>query len=278
MRLLITAQHLFLQNRCNLRNPVKIAILVLLLVILSGCSSLNNSQTLPTPSAECAVLPDWKGIFPGKTTREEVVQLLKRPAKFGIENHKGQMVTYFAYPIESGTVKNYFMDKIFFDARGVVDWMEIAAVDRDENVLEVSEISQQLGDKLDTIYANTNYNPAYKQYDVIGGPDQVYVWANCGVALLAIPYCHLQKGTNQISCDDYDTAEDQGDKNKLTPLESPPFYEGGERENNKNALIVMKIMYPPTSYGGYKENYMFKIPYVGWNFWEKLIKEHNSEQ
>lgn len=253
--------------------PISVVVLFLIL-ILTGYLLLQKEENLPSTSVKCPLIGEWQGIIPGKSNQRDVISKLGIPYSRGFRIYDEQIYFFYSYRIPNGIIQKYVMDKVFFNLRGTVIWMEIGMADRDRKIHEVSEVSRLIGNELDTVYINNNFNPAdyspnYVR-DVLGGPDQVYVWANCGTVLLAIPSYH---GDQQMIV----TNEKTITKKDLTTSQ-PPIYHLGGIELNGDAFLVIKFLFPPTSYDGFKNKFLHKIPYYGWGYWENMVTEYNSNK
>jgi hypothetical protein len=216
------------------------------------------------------VFLDWQGIIPGKSTRQDVIDILGKPDKKGIKRfYDGRFIPYYQYNVEGGVVSNFVQDRIFFRSGGVVDWMQIVVSDRDGTFHGGQEIIGQLGNVLDNISSNDNSVPNSNQWEVIGGIDRIWVWSECGLALIAFD-CSPSQEAGKLTC-----PEREGWWEPSTPIPgitlrhaNPSASEGAPV--NPNAAILMKFLFPPTNYAGFIENYGYRIPF---GIWDEYINQ-----
>ena len=251
-----------------------------LLVFLSSCTVLKERQVLAAPTMSCESSLDWKGIIPGKSSQSEVINKLGHPLESGTIKYEDGEYKYLSYPIDKGIVKDFIKaDRIFFTADGIVSWIETVVGDRDGQLHEATETSTHLGNDLDSIFFNINYKPTSKTKpngwgDILGGPDQIYVWSYCGLAIIALPGCH-PNSSGQIVCST-ETLATQEPSNPLLVINEPPYNIGGQISTDPNSIILYQYYFPPTSYQDFKEYILNKIAYYGWSYWDKFIYEYNS--
>lgn len=224
----------------------------------------QNIVTLPPPETECQVDLSWHGLIPGQSTREDAVKQLGEPTEKGKMKFGHKKISYFAYKVGGGEISKYGFDRIFFRANGVIDWMEIIEADRDGEFEMVFETVMQLGNTIDVFYTNNNYRPDSSFYDVLGGPDHIYVWAECGLVLDTLSSTYSQPfHANVLEC-----SKNEGVKNKLCNLVTRypnPYNFGGNSVPDVSDIVLMKFYFRPTSYNGFTDYYMYKIPYRTWD-------------
>ena len=244
--------------------------------LIAGCAIATPAPPLPTPEAHCPMTLDWHGLVAGRSTRQEVVQVLGNPTRQGNQQFDGRRVSYYAYNLAGGSVASFAEDQVFFLPNGIVDWMQVVVADRDGEFHTVPELADQVGYTLDTVYWNNNYNPANQpQCDVLAGPDQLYVWSECGVILDVLPFC-TPTASGGLKCSGVSNSLDQTSA-MSGPLKlrqrSPDPVDGAL--DVTNSTILMKILIPPTSYDGFKTTYMYKIPFGRWDDYVNKVLWHN---
>ncbi len=151
--------------------------------------------------------------------------------------------SYFGYSLEGGVASELVEDRVFFQSE-VVSWIVQIVADRDGQMHTLQEAVDILGPTLDSIYVNNDYVPGRGQYDVLVGPDQIYVWAECGVAISAawdsatayFPGLQIRHPTNLESA--------------LRP--TPDI----------GAEMLFMFLFPPTSFDGFVSHYQDKIPFL----------------
>jgi hypothetical protein len=127
------------------------------------------------------VVLDWRGITPGESTRQDVINALGTPDHVGTKQFGDSRVSFYEHKVEGGVIAEFARDRVFFRSDEVVAWLEVVVADRDGTFHTVQEMIDQLGEVLDVVYWNNNYNPSSRQFDVLAGPDQLYVWSECGL-------------------------------------------------------------------------------------------------
>ena len=94
------------------------------------------------------------------------------------------------------------------------------------------------------------------QYDVHLGPDDIYVWAECGLAVGAI-----SPPLEEPSIDAHITIRRPGSVEFLQP-EGPSM----------NAEIMFKFFFPQTSFSGFEEFYRDKVPFFLIYIWKDYLE------
>lgn len=237
--------------------------LVFLIGIVSStaCANIEKTVNLPPPESKCMVEFDWHGLRPGQSTREDVEEALGMPFKKGKLSFDDRNISYYTYEVKGGEISKYAFDRIFFRSDGLVDWMEIIEADRNEKFVPVSDEVKQLGNEIDTIYLNNNYRPQNPFPDVVAGPDHIYVWSECGLALDVIPSTYSQAfQADAIQCQ----PENTNDLCNLTTRHPNPYNVGKDPQPDANSVVLMRFYFQPTSYEGFTQSYIYKIPYGLW--------------
>lgn len=225
-------------------------------VLLMACSSpVPPNSSLPTPEFACQTALDWKGIVPGQSTRRDVVRILGEPARKGSERYVDGRVSFYAYRIEDGAIAGLAEDRIFFGKDGVVAWIEATVADRDGQTHTIQEIVEQLGTTLDQVYVNNDLRLP-DQYDIHAGPDQIYVWAGCGLAVSAV----------SPIVDEHPTASSLIVRYPLSPSNSL------QQTPNVDDVIMFKFFFPRTSFAGFEEFYRDKVPFYLTYIWGEYLQ------
>ena len=226
---------------------------ILLLVLLVACSSpVPPSSSLPTPEFACQQSVDWRGIVPEESTRQDVVRILGKPSRKGNERYVDGRVPFYAYGIEDGAMAGLVEDRVFFDRDGVVAWIEASVADRDGRTYTIEEITKQLGTTLDQVYVNNDYRLP-DQYDAHAGPDDIYVWAECGLAVGA----GLLEGIEQPSTASFAIRH---------PVQAEDLFTPTPRVED---IVFFKLFFPPTSWTGFAEFYKDKVPFYVYYIWSE---------
>jgi hypothetical protein len=251
------------------------------MILCTGCEVIGENPSLSAPALSCPARLTWKGITPGVSSEKDVINLLGQPAMIGIAKFENVRVRYYAYPVESGFVKEFLPeDRVYFTSAGVVGWVQTVSGDRDAKIHEVKEIADQLGYSLDTVLMNQSYKPNSKTslsqgvFDVHGGPDHIYIWAHCGMAVLGLPGWHPDPSGQIVYSPESISSENT--PQDLLVLREPFEYNADQRIANSHSIVLVQYFFPPTSYNDFKEYFYTKIYYRGSGFWDGFIKKYNQ--
>lgn len=216
-------------------------------LLLAACSpGVRSGLVLPTPEYECRAVQDWKGIVPGQSSKHDVVSALGKPTRVAGMRfaHDPQPYYYYAYLIEDGNTAGLIEDRIFFSRDGTVSWIEATVTDQYGQPLTIEDIVEEVGATLDQVYVNNNFRSP-KQPFVKAGPDQIYVWAECGLAVSAeSPFLG-----------------DSGMPPKLSLRHPVPSSDSIQPAPAVWATVLFKFLFPPTSYDGFVKFYEKKVPF-----------------
>jgi hypothetical protein len=245
----------------QLKNKRWLILAILLAVVSMIVYGLVRSKMIvPPPKLSCTTETDWRGIRPGVTTRQEVMEILGPPAQTGsLKFRDGKNIPFVAYPIEGGLIANYFSDRIFFRGDDRVDWIEEAIGDRSGEFVKAQEAVNEFGTTLDAVYESNSLNPfAWWQYDVITDPAEVMVWSECGIAVIASLVDDNQVGSSLLS------------------------YRYSEKTNvvisKLDGFVYMRFYFQPTTYPYFKKEYAHRIPYGVWRYYSfELSKIYNNK-
>ena len=255
------------QKRFRKQTLIKLfCILALSLIIINWGRNVFIEPVLipPLPDRSCPIVVDWRGVLSGQSTRQDIVNLLGKPDRRGfrwLPNRK--FSPYYSYDVLSGSIAKFAQDRIFFRSDGTVDWVEAIIADRDGGFHSVQETVDQLGSTLDIVYANNNYNPFLRyQYDVLAGPDLIYVWSECGLAMIDLPCCSPIGEKDKLGCPEQSESDETPSSICGLTLRQPNPFPGARVPSIRlDAAVLMRFQFPPTSYEGFVEYYMYKIPY-----------------
>ncbi len=237
-------------------------------ILAIACVPIQKERFLPTPEADCPIIINWRGIIPGQSTQRNVTDALGHPSQRGVEQFGEQRIPFYSYPVEGGVVADYVQDRIFFRSDGTVNWIEVVVADRDGTFHIAQETIDQLGNTLDTVYMNNNYNPSNSfPIDVLAGPDQIYIWSECGLALSVLATCSVSD-SDKLRCtysDDVGNSEDTTSTSLV--LRYPNPHSSSEPIPDVNNVVLMKFLFSPTSYDGFDEFYRYNIPFGIWDIY-----------
>jgi hypothetical protein len=246
--------------------PSKFLLMIVLAIFLVSCQSTSYVQ-LPTPSAACPSQFSWRGLQPGISTKEDVITVLGNPENIEQNKYDQKKVLTFTYRLGEGYLNDLLVTRILFRQDGIIDSLEVPASQGDIHFRSTMDIYNELG-AIDTIYTNNNYNPAYSTLDVKGGPAKVFVWSKCGLAVLGIPNYSID-GNQQIT--PLSKKETGQLPDPLEVLYPPPFNAESETISSFEAAILMEILFIPTTYEGFINQYLYYLPYIDWILWDKII-------
>jgi hypothetical protein len=148
--------------------------------------SLDPSKEvkLEAPESTCQTTPvPWQGLVPGQSTKTDMITALGQPIQTTRVNRRESI---FVYP---PTMRHGFGNVILL-RDDVVDWVDVWVADLDGSFHTLAEFVQVYGNTLDRVYEN-------RLGDVIG-PGQVYVWSECGVALIAVSEQWVKRPYDEI--------------------------------------------------------------------------------
>jgi len=252
IKLLLCNKHIFLRT---------LLFIYIVSFSITSCISKRYDVFLPPPSESCPIKMNWNSIIPGVSTRQDVVNQLGNPNKKGkIKFPDGNIISFYTYEVEGGAISKFVQNRIFFRSSNIVDWIEVVIADQDGQFHTVKEIVDQLGNLLDIIYTNDDYNPYNKfQYDVIAGPDQVYVWSECGLALLVLKD-YKKSDSHKLEFSPVGHNDPQIFKMRYPRLDTI-----GRPVKDLDRVIMMEFLFEPTNFDSFENKYHFKIPYGLWD-------------
>ena len=240
-------------------------------LLVAACKAPEMREPLPATDVTCPETLNWRGIVPGKSSRQDVMSILGSPSQVGNEKFGNKSMSFYAYKIDGGIVSRYAQDRIFFRSDGIVDWIEEVVADRNGAFLPAQAMIDQVGSTIDTAYVNSNYDPTDQfPVDVLAGPDQIYVWSECGLALDMLEFCFPSKlgGIKCLPPEDH-IKPGAGVPTGVT-LRYPNPYPGVEPVTGAENAVLMRFLFPPTSYKGFTDFYMHKIPF---GVWDAFLRE-----
>ncbi len=255
----------------NKRILSKILILFLFFSFLMiGCTPKRPNINALAPIYTCPKSLDWKTINPGVSTRQQVIEILGKPAQKGRIKFPDKAISYYGYPIEGGIIAKYAQHRIFFRSDGKVDWIEEIVADSDGDFHTVQETVDQVGATLDTVYNNSDRDWFTEfQYDIIDGPDQIYVWSECGLALLVLRDI-TRSGPNELAFSPASIDDPQ-----ILTLRIPDLFASALPVKDLNRVVMMKFLFQPTNFIGFLELYIYRIPYGPWDEFLKGRSQDN---
>jgi hypothetical protein len=243
--------------------------IIFMSLLLTACTSAAPA-IIPSAERPCKSTVNWQGLIPGQSTTKDVIRILGNPSEKGKVKFENKRISYYAYDVDGGVIADYAKHRIFFTKNGVIDWMEIIEADHTDTAETAFDIVSLLGNELDVVYSNNNFRPGETFYDVIGGPTSIYVWSECGAAIEALPSSEASYfGTIETGCEKGHSSPQTcilSFRHRYPPLHPYPHYD-------VNSIVLMKFYFRPTSYQGFADYYMYKIPFRTWGEYLRALGE-----
>jgi hypothetical protein len=230
---------------------VFISLLSLMLLLLSGCQSglPSGDAKLKAPEETCKTSPaSWQGIMPGRSTKSDVVNILGQPIA---KQHLSENKETFLYPPFIYVPGDSRGNSIVFRPDGAVDWIDVWVSNSDGKFHTVFETVEQYGSNLDVVYANGVAD--------MSGPDQVYVWSECGIAITAVDKSYVRRSADEILPL---AGPVQIDKYQLTFRHPVLVKSSYQTKADVNDIVVRQFLFQPTSFDPFREFYADWIPYL----------------
>ena len=232
---------------------------LLILMILTGCYSSwsSNDLKLAAPESVCQTsLVSWNGIIPGQSTKADVEKILGEPADKGYSRRWQR--DFFIYPPIVTLVKTSYGNMIVFRDDNVVDWIDIWVSNSDGKFHAIAEATEQYGATLDQVYVSGAFD--------FFGPEQVYVWSECGIALTAVADGYVKRSEEEI----LPLNASIGTENLRLSFRHPVHPEDIQPKPNVEHIIVRKFLFQPTNFASFEEFYAGQIPYLSDNRFYRL--------
>ncbi len=251
-----------------------LVILIIQVVLSTACTSQRDPINPPPIAFDCQNKDNWQGIIPGVTTKREVVEILGKPDKESIVERDGLSILVLEYDINSGIVAEYAKDKIYFKEDDVVLWIEEIVADRDGKFVPISMEIEKYGKLVNTVYENNNYVPGSNQFDILAGPDQVYVWSTCGIAVVTMSHCFVTDKSD-FDCLSEQVAETRLLEDRVEQIRPTQAQLDSSFPATQN-VELMRVRFVPTSYEEFNKFYRYKIPYGIWNDYSREVVSPKS--
>jgi hypothetical protein len=240
--------------------PVRVprALVVSAVIGLSACllsafscasCTVGGSEPEP-PEIACQGAPaSWQGIIPGQSTTTDVIETLGEPVQ-------GRDTRVFLYPpivfLVDGTS---YGNTIAFNGAGIVDWIDVWVLDSDGEFHTVGEMARIYGTTLDRVYVNGRLG--------LSGPDQVYVWSHCGIAVTAVSEGRVKHSEDEILPLAEAVEANQYQLNLRHPVHPQ---DPVQPTVDVRQIVVRRFIFEPTSYASFVEFYAKEIPFMATYF------------
>ncbi len=235
------------------RAPTVPAVIVSLACLLSACScafcTVGGSKLEP-PEIACQETPvSWQGIIPGQSTTTDVIETLGEPVQ-------GRDTRVFLYPpIVFLADGSSYGNTIAFNGAGIVDWIDVWVLDSDGEFHTVEKMARIYGTTLDRVYMNGRLG--------LSGPDQVYVWSHCGIAVTAVSEEAVKHSEDEILPLAEAVEANQYQLNLRHPVHPQ---DSVQPTVDVRQIVVLEFIFQPTSYASFVEFYAKEIPFMATYF------------
>lgn len=224
------------------------------MVMLVGCGLISTSSKpeLASPDNRCRK-PEvsWQGVIPGQSTKSDVEKILGQPVEQGYSSVWER--DFFLYPPTKSLIRNYG-NTIVFRQDDVVDWVDVWVSNADGKFHTVAEFVDEYGATLDRVYVNGSFD--------MFGPDHVYVWSECGVALTAVPDTFIEKPivlARSVEEGDYQLK-----------LRYPVHPKDSIQPNlDVNHIVIRAFFFQPTNFISFQEVYANQIRHL---YYDELFR------
>jgi hypothetical protein len=228
-------------------------VLILLVMVVAGCqrSTSSSGAKLAAPENACKAPPaSWQGIIPGQSTKADVINTLGQPSVKEESWVKWRKDSFIYPPIKTLPGASYG-DRIVFRNDGIVDWIDVWVSNVDGEFHTVAEDAQQYGCTLDRVYVGQVFD--------FSGPEQVYVWSECGIALTAV-----QAGLVKQSADEVLPLAEliEMDSDQLSFRHPVHPQASIQPRPNPQEIIIRKFIFQPTDFASFQKLYADQIPYL----------------
>lgn len=236
--------------------------LILMMVMLAACcrSAAKDAEIeLPEPGMLCQTdFPSWQGIVPGQSTETDVVGILGRPIQ---KIHLEGDTNVFVYPPVLNLVGSNYGNRIGFRKDGIVDWIDVWMLDSDGEFHTVAETVDLYGETLDRVYVNGSLD--------MFGPDQVYVWSECGIAVTAVPEWAVKRLEDEI----LPLAESVEIKTSDLKFRYPVHPQASTQpEPDVHQIVSRKFLFQPTSLDAFNAVYKDNIPHLDRQYYKMRLE------
>ena len=239
------------------------ALLILAAVMLAACcrnTTQNKELELPEPEVACQTSSSsWLGIVPGRSTETDVVDILGPPIqKMRTEGN----TRIFVYPPVLNLVMSSYGNRIGFRKDGIVDWIDVWVLDSDGEFHTVAETAELYGTTLDRVYVNGVLD--------MFGPDQVYVWSECGVAVTAVSEWAVKRSEDETLPLAKPVRMDAFELSFRHPVHPQASV---QPDPDVHQIVVRQFFFQPTSFDAFSTIYKDKIPYLDKQYFRMRIAE-----
>jgi hypothetical protein len=217
-------------------------------------SLFSSHPKLPLPEHTCTgTSASWQGVIPGQSTKADVKNLLGQPAEQGYSRVWER--DFFLYPPIVAFAGEKYGNIIVFHDDNVVDWLDLWVANADGEFHTVAEFVEQYGSTLDQVYVNGVLD--------MFGPDQVYVWSECGLAVTALHQGYVKRSEEEVLPLARLTLEMDHDQ---LNLRYPVHPQHPVQPNvNVDRIVIRKFLFQPTNFTSFEEFYHDRILHLSDN-------------
>jgi hypothetical protein len=216
------------------------------IALLSGCRLIDSELDSPPDP------PSWRSITPGRSSADVVVDILGPP---DIDRQEAEE-RVLEYRIPGRDIDQY-NHRIFLRS-DVVAWIDVAVLAGPDDYYLIDAALEQYGRTVDRIVRTRPVR------DVLSN-EHVYIWAQEGVALIAVPAWELDldlPAEMSTRCREAPTPEERH------PDASVEQYPPELRPSASPCHVVVRmILFTPVAFDEFCARYLPRIPHL-WPFYD----------
>lgn len=230
---------------------IKNTLVGVIFFMLVNCSlpfSLSQPK-LAKPEISCQMPASWKNIIPGQSTRDDVKETLGEPQE---EVYSARLKrNFFLYPPVREAFGQTYGNQIVFRSDGIVDWLDVWVSNIDGEFHNVAEYVEQYGTTLDRVYMNGSLVTR------VFGPDHIYVWSNCGVALTVVHDSWIKYSEEEVIV----LAKPAMITDEQLDFRHPvPKQDTIQPQADVGYIVIRQFIFSPTDFASFYEVYSPFIP------------------
>ena len=229
-----------------------VSICVIVGATLMACrptTSPTEVQPNPTAEYECEAMPaTWRGLVPGSSTKSEVEQILGKPEHTTSVPSPYNLAKIYEYPPYVTGIVEKLGNRVAVGADARVAWIDSWVANADGRFHTIAEFVHTYGSTLDRVYLNGAGD--------VAGPEEVYVWAACGVALTTVPTEYYQDAFNANPSLIPPSVPTNLELTLIYPLAD---YDSRKPQMQLDDLVLRAFFFPATNYAYFRTAYESNI-------------------
>jgi hypothetical protein len=148
-------------------------------------------------------------------------------------------------------LRDSYGNLIVFRDDNIVDYVDVWVSNFDDKFHTVAELVQQYGTILDIVYV--------RGVSDLFGPEQVYVWSSCGIAITAVPESEVKRSVDEV----LPLADSTTVSNDQLVFRHPVHPEGSvQPRSDTRQIVIRKFLFQPTDFASFYGIYTDQIPYL----------------